>query len=227
MSLPTQMTDRWQDREEPGAGEGTVYWHMLMRDYPEVTGLARQAQQQLAPFATGLHMTPLNWLHMTTLVAGPVSSFSDEQLQQMTQAGAEQLANIAPVTVTVGRILYHPEAIMLGVTPANALLPVHQAAAAATQSVTGQHDGQAPEPWIPHITICYSTADQPARPLIDALGLELPSREVQISAVQLVIQHGPERLWDWDVISTITLHPPDEAHLRLWATSLDNVRREN
>ena len=108
MSLPTQMTDRWQDREEPGAGEGTVYWHMLMRDYPEVTGLVRQAQQQLAPFATGLHMTPLKWLHMTTLVAGPVSSFSDEQLQQMAQAAAEQLANIAPVTVTVGRILYHP-----------------------------------------------------------------------------------------------------------------------
>src|SRR6476660_9142629 len=143
MSLPSQMTDRWQDRDEPGPGEGTVYWHMLMRDYPEVTGLAHQAQQQLAPFATGLHMTPLNWLHMTTLVAGPASSFSDEQLQQMTQAAAEQLANIAPVTVTVGRILYHPEAIMLGVTPANALLPVHQAAAAATQSVTGQHDGQA------------------------------------------------------------------------------------
>jgi hypothetical protein len=69
-------------------------------------------------------------------------------------------------------------------------------------------------------------ADQPASPLIDALGLELPSREVQISALQPV-QHGPERLWEWDVISTITLHPPDEAHLRLWATSKDNVHREN
>jgi hypothetical protein len=49
---------------------------------------------------------------------------------------------------------------------------------------------------VPHITICYSTADQPARPLIDALGLELPSRDVQISALQLVIQRGPERLRD-------------------------------
>jgi hypothetical protein len=77
MSLPTQMTNRWQHRDEPGTGEGTVYWHMLMGDYPEVTGLARQAQQQLAPFATGLHMTPLNLLHMTTLVAArPAASLT-------------------------------------------------------------------------------------------------------------------------------------------------------
>jgi hypothetical protein len=77
MSLPTQMTNHWQHRDEPGTGEGTVYWHMLMGDYPEVTSLARQAQQQLAPFATGLHMTPLNLLHMTTLVAArPAASLT-------------------------------------------------------------------------------------------------------------------------------------------------------
>ena len=227
MSLPTQMTNRWRRRAEPAPGQGAVYWHMLMRDYPQVTDLARQAQQQLAPFASGLHMTPLPWLHMTTLVAGPTSGFSGEQLQQMTQIATEHLASIPPITVTIGRVLYHPEAIMLGATPAQALMPVHQAALAATQSVTGQHADQTADPWIPHITICYSTADQPAHPLIDALGLNLPGRDVQISAMQLVIQHGPERLWDWSVISTIPLQPPDEARLRLWATGIDNVRSEN
>ncbi len=35
MSLPDQMTDRWQDRPEPAPGKGDVSWHMLMRDYPE------------------------------------------------------------------------------------------------------------------------------------------------------------------------------------------------
>ena len=50
MSLPDQMTDRWQDRPEPAPGEGVVSWHMLMRDYPEVVDLARQAQQRLAGF---------------------------------------------------------------------------------------------------------------------------------------------------------------------------------
>ena len=55
-----------------------------------------------------------------------------------------------------------------------------------------------------------STAEQPARPLIDVLGMELPSCDIQISAVQLVIQHGPERLWDWIVISTIPMQLPGE-----------------
>ena len=47
MSLPDQMTDRWQNRPEPAPGEAVVSWHMLMRDYPEVVDLARQAQQRL------------------------------------------------------------------------------------------------------------------------------------------------------------------------------------
>ena len=70
MSLPDQMTDRWQNRPEPAPCEGVVSWHRLMRDYPEVVDPARQAQQRLAGF-DGLHMTPLPWLHMTTLLAGP------------------------------------------------------------------------------------------------------------------------------------------------------------
>ena len=74
MSLPDQMTDRWENRPEPPPGEGVVSWHMLMRDYPRVVDLARQAQQRLAGF-DGLHMTPLAWLHATTLLAGPAADF--------------------------------------------------------------------------------------------------------------------------------------------------------
>jgi hypothetical protein len=47
----------------------------------------------------------------------------------MTRTATEHLTNVPPITVTVGRVLYHPEAIMLGVTPAHALMPAHQAAA--------------------------------------------------------------------------------------------------
>jgi len=69
MSLPDQMTDRWQNRPEPPPGEGVVSWHMLMRDYPRVVDLARQAQQRLAGF-DGLHMTPLgswDWSIVSTI----------------------------------------------------------------------------------------------------------------------------------------------------------------
>ncbi len=205
MTLPDQMTNRWQNRAEPGPGQGTVYWHMLMRDHPEVAGLARQARQRLSGFS-GLHFTPLEWLHLTTLVAGPSDEFSESQLQKMIHTAGQLLADTPPVTVTLGRIGYHPEAIVLGVTPAKALIPVRDAARKATDQVCGvrSQDGQ-PSSWTPHVTMCYSTSSQPAGPIIDALGLELPSRTIQVSTLSLVIQHGPERDWNWSTIGTIRL----------------------
>jgi hypothetical protein len=47
-----------------------------------------------------------------------------------------------------------------------------------------------------------TTPRQPAEPIVSALGHELPGCEVQISAVSLVIQRGPERHWDWDPMAT-------------------------
>ncbi len=185
MSLPDQMTDRWQDRPEPPPGEGVVSWHMLMHDYPRVVDLARQAQQRLAGF-DGLHMTPLRWLHVTTLLVGPAADISPDKLRQMTQTAADLLATTPPAAVTLGQVLYHPEAIMLAVTPAETLTAIYDAARRATHQVTGAHapDGQ-PARWRPHVTICYSMSSQPAKPIIDALGARLPGCDIDIDALSL------------------------------------------
>ena len=73
-----------------------------------------------------------------------------------------------------------------------------QRRALGNPSGPGAHapDGQ-PARWRPHITICYSTSSQPAKPIIDALGTRLPECDIDINALSLVIQHGPERAWDW------------------------------
>jgi hypothetical protein len=95
---------------------------------------------------------------------------------------------------------------MLGVGPAEALAPVRKAALTATRLVTGpSYPPDDLERWVPHITVCYSTAHQPAAPLIAALGKSLPSRDIQIGDLSLIIQNGPERLWDWSTIATIRL----------------------
>lgn len=114
------------------------------------------------------------------------------------------LARVPPVTVTVGKILYHPEAIMLGARPTEALLPVLEAAREATREVTGS-DGQGGSklPWPPHITVAYSTARQSARPIIRALGTSLPERQVQLKEVSLVNQRGLERDWNWNIEATV------------------------
>lgn len=205
MTLPENMIDRWARRHDPAPGERTLYWHVLMADQPEVVDLAHQAADRLAPF-TGLHMTPPDRLHKTTLVVGPAEQVTDQQLHQMIQAAAESLDGIKPISVKVGKILYHPEAIMLAITPAAALTPLRTAAVAATRRAGITEADELSS--APHITLCYSTADQPARPIIDALGKRLPEREINVSSLSLVVQDGPEREWNWTTLDTIRLHAP-------------------
>jgi 2'-5' RNA ligase len=204
MTLPEQMTDRWARRADPAPAERTLYWHVLMRDYPQVGELARQARDRLAPFS-GLHMTPPEWLHMTTHVAGPADQFTDQQLQQMTAVASDHLADIPPITVSLGKILYHPEAIMLAVTPVGDLTPLRATVLAATNTVISTANDE-DTGWTPHVTLCYSTAQQPAQPVITALGKQLPERQIGINALSLVIQDGPERDWNWTTVGTIRLH---------------------
>jgi len=124
----------------------------------------------------------------------------------MIKIASRLLADTPPISVTVGGILYHPEAIMLAVKPTQALAGVREAVQAATRTVAGdQKPTDAPLGWIPHITICYSTADQATEPIIKAIGQPAPGCEIQISTVSLVIQHDPERFWDWRTVDTIRL----------------------
>lgn len=48
-TLPVQMVDRWQTRSEPGPSQGTVYWHMLMKDHPRVMDLAPRRAAPVKP----------------------------------------------------------------------------------------------------------------------------------------------------------------------------------
>jgi 2'-5' RNA ligase len=202
MTLPENMIDRWARRYDPAPGERTLYWHVLMADQPEVVDLAHQAADRLAPFS-GLHMTPTERLHMTTLVVGPAERVTDQQIQQMPKIAAEHLKGVRPIPVSLRKILYHAEAIVLAVTPGAALGPLRSAAAAATERVgIAANDGLG---WAPHITLCYSTADQSARRIIDTLGMHLPKREISVSSLSLVVQAGPEREWDWTTVGTVRL----------------------
>jgi cytochrome c5 len=82
----------------------------------------------------------------------------------MTETAADLLATTNPAAVTLGQVLYHPEAIMLCVTPDEALTAIYDATCSATHQVAGAHaPGGQPARWRPHITICYSTSSQPAK----------------------------------------------------------------
>jgi 2'-5' RNA ligase len=181
---------------------------MLFRDNPAVRATARKAQARLASFRD-LHMTPEEWLHATALVAGTTDDIPGEDLELLLSEARQHLCSIQPIGVAISRVLYHPEAIMLGFTPEGALDPIHRAVRQATLTVTGR-TGSVTGPtarWTPHITISYSTGQQPMAPIAAALGREVPRCDITVRAVSLVIQWGPERLWNWQPVGTAHLGP--------------------
>ena len=144
-------------------------------------------------------MTPLRWLHATVLLAGRAPDLTRADMDQMLSKARLKLNGMPPQKVTLGRVIYHPEGIMLPMSPAGALAPLFEAAQAATLEVTGTPGVTSTDrpSWVPHVTLCYSISQQSAAPVIAALGKTLPSREITIDKLSLVIQHGQALSWDW------------------------------
>jgi 2'-5' RNA ligase len=146
---------------------------------------------------------------MTTLALGSAEAIKPDQRSHLVSEAPKHLQSIQPVTVSLDRVLYHPEAIMAGTSSPETLRPIHEAIKAATRTVLGRNERTEPPSWTPHVTLCYSTEEQQAAPLIEALGNKLPPCEVTIRNVSLVLQRGPERLWDWHPIAHVSLGPPN------------------
>ncbi len=136
---------------------------MLVGEDPQVAELARLGQARLAGLA-GLDVVPQEWLHMTTLIAGFADQIAPDQVDAMTSHARQLLASVPPITITLGRVLFHPRAVMLDAGPADALEPVLRAVQDATRLGTGRNGELYHEPWAPHITLAYSNASAYSRP---------------------------------------------------------------
>ena len=204
--LPGQFTHRWGDHREGPSYEDSVCWHLLLGSDAGARAVVADVQQRIARFG-GMHMTPVQWLHVTVLLVGPTAALRRDDIREMLATARARLAQTPPVTVTLGRFLYSPEGIALAVSPAGALSPVLAAAQAATWEVTGTSGSAGDEASAlpPHLTVCYSTGEQPAAPVIAELGKAIPACEVTIDRVSLVVQNGPEQLWDWRIAGTAPL----------------------
>ena len=209
--LPVQFTGRWDNRSRPSY-EDALCWPLLLGGHAGVRAAAASTQQRLAHF-TGLHMTPPQWLHVTILRAGTAALVSKDDISRMLARAQAELARTAPVTVTLQRVFYHPEAIAVVASPGSALAPLLAAARTATHEVLGANVGDGDEgEWVPHLTLCYIAAEQPAAPVIAELGKTIPACEATIGEMSLVVQEGAEDRWDWRVAgSARLLGVPDAA----------------
>ncbi len=199
--LPTQMADHWWQRPGRPPDRELYHWHMLFHDQPKVRELAAKAQDRLLALP-GLDLVPIHWLHLTTYIVGFVDEVPEAKIESMVAEVREQLAGIPPIPVSLGRILYHPEAVTLAVEPVDMLNPVLDAVRAASDSVgcVGHTDTN---PWLPHISVAYSNGVSPAAPIIAALGRWLPPVKVRIRSVSLVAQTQVGRTWQWRPVAEV------------------------
>jgi 2'-5' RNA ligase len=204
--LPARFTDRWRTGSPRESYDDAVCWHLLLGGDAGVKAMAADAQRRLARF-DGLHMTPLRWLHVTVMRVGTAEQVTRDGIDRMLASARSALAETPPLTVRLGRVFYHPEAIVVGASPPGALAPVLAAARAAVPRGIGACPGAGSqgETWAPHLTLCYSTGEQPAAPVIAELGRALPGCEVTVDTMSLVVQAGPEQAWDWRIAGTVRL----------------------
>ena len=62
-------------------------------------------------------MTPPQWLHVTVLRVGTGDLVTQGEMSRMLARSQAELTPTAPITVTLQRVIYHPEAIALSVSP--------------------------------------------------------------------------------------------------------------
>jgi 2'-5' RNA ligase len=199
--LPVRMQDHWVPEPGEDPARSRLMWFMLFGDDPQVVELARIGQARLAGLP-GLDLVPPEWLHLTTLIAGFCDEIAPEQVEEMTRHARRLLARVPVVQVTVGRVFYHPRAVMLDAGPVAALEPVLHAVQEATRAATGREGKLHTDPWSPHITLAYSNTAAPAAPVIAALGRHLPRREITVGSVSLVAQ-APEQFWTWHPVAQV------------------------
>ncbi|HEX5407929.1 MAG TPA: 2'-5' RNA ligase family protein [Pseudonocardiaceae bacterium] len=152
-------------------------------------------------------MTPLKWLHMTTLIAGSTDEINRSQMATMVSEAQDLLCEVDAISVSLEKIFYHPEAIGLLARPVESLRQIFDVALAVTSRTIRQAglSYAATSLWNPHMTVSYSTAEQPAEPIIESLGVAIPERQVLVDSLTLVIQWGPERVWNWEPVGTAYL----------------------
>jgi len=199
--LPTRLASHWWQRPGRSPGREQYHWHMLFHDQPAVRELAAAAQERLAGLPE-LDAVPAPWLHLTTYVLGFVDEVPEPGVEAMVGEARRLLAGVAPIPVRLGRVLYHPEAVTLAVEPWGALDPVLDAvrAAAALAKCEGR---TATDPWMPHVSVAYSSGTGPAAPVIEALGTRLPEVAVTMGTVSLVAQTQVGHSWQWRPVAEV------------------------
>jgi 2'-5' RNA ligase superfamily len=177
--LPVRMTDHWWWRPGVRPDRRLYVWHILFDGQAQVTTLARDCQALLAG-VPGLDLI-------------------------MCDVAAKHLQRLVPVSIALGRPLFHSEAIMFGVRPAGVLDSVRESVREAVATTVDAHQLAEGTAWTPHVSIAYSNREGPSAPILNAMRGAPAPVDVRVHEVHLVSQERIGRSYRWNRVATVPL----------------------
>src|SRR5258708_23575178 len=191
------MRDHWWWRPGWHVGRRMYTWHITFEDQPSLHELV-EAYQAAVTSLSGLDLIPIPWLHLTMQGVAFTDEISWQEVADIIEAGRKRLAAQHSVSLTADRALVDPEAIMLGLSSAEALYPVRTSIRTAIAEVRGPAKVPQAEQWNPHISLAYSNGNGPAAPYIEALQtVTRPPVDLAISTVHLIELSRDTHLYQW------------------------------
>ncbi|MFI6742116.1 2'-5' RNA ligase family protein [Nonomuraea sp. NPDC050451] len=205
-----EVRSHWWPRQGWRPGRLVYTWHLTFEHAPELHELARRYQDALAAIE-GHNLIAAQWLHLTVQGVGFVDEVPDKQLDQIIEAVAARLGQLAPIELTFQRPVVIGEAVVLAPTPTD---PVHQIWNEIREGIA-EVTGNAPtaaeqaKGFRPHVSLTYFNTPGPAKPYIDALNaVDADVVSVNVDQVALIVQSRvlePEWVYRWNLRTTVPL----------------------
>lgn len=197
-----RMTNHW-DRKG-WSQQGAYYWMLTFADVPELLQRAEQCQDALKHLR--MDLVPREGFHVTLLRIGGTDRVLPPQLQELVASAGNLRAPRFPIVA-------HPlagsrGAIRFSLSPWRPLVDLHTALSALGAHV-GVPGGKPTHAFRPHLGLAYNNSERAAAPVIDVVSQlrSLPTVALDISSVELVELRRHDRVYQWETIQSIPLHP--------------------
>ncbi|MFJ2778192.1 2'-5' RNA ligase family protein [Kitasatospora sp. NPDC087315] len=190
--------------ERPGWDDErrALYWLLTFPDEADLIGSARFCQEALAGLA--LDPVPSDGLHVTLARVGEAADVSTRMLDSLTAAVED--AGPRSFEVTAQPLSGSMGAVRFSLGPWRGLVELHQMLTVCGRRA-GVPGGRGTSAFRPHLSIAYSSAAQPAAPVVERVrGLrDRPAVPLRIARVDLVELRREDHVYRWDVLRQVVL----------------------
>lgn len=201
-----RVRNHWWWRPGWQAGRLIYSWHITFSDDEPTCAHVAAYQKALEPFDY-LDLVPPAWLHLTTQDVFFVDEGSDEQLGGIVEGAQSRLSSIPSFEAELNVPEVWGEGVVLRPQPAEPFVRIRDALRDAIGAVRGESGvlGNAVG-FRPHISLAYANGDGSGKDLESAVeAVAIPSTSCRIDRVTLIRQERVDRLYRWDVVTTVPL----------------------